>query len=308
MAIEPQKLTISIDGEPVSGLLYAAARKTRLGITLILGHGAGANQLHPFMRLFASGLAERCLDVLTFNFKYMEQGRRVPDPKAKLEACYRAVMAAAQQHKQLSGNRLVIGGKSMGGRIASQVAAQPESADEVAALVFLGYPLHPPGKPEQRRDAHLPDIKAPMLFVQGSRDAFGTSEELQAIIPKLRAPAKLYTVEAGDHSFKVPKRAGVLQESELYAAGQDAEVPQDGHISVFKGACVVDDLPHVLLFPSGLPVDAFDDTWYGQPVRATGQRYPDMREPVPLAEKKSYLRFTDDAEPVSREVMCHGYE
>ncbi|HLN97233.1 MAG TPA: alpha/beta fold hydrolase [Pyrinomonadaceae bacterium] len=220
MAIEPQKLTISIDGEPVSGLLYAAARKTRLGITLILGHGAGANQLHPFMRLFASGLAERCLDVLTFNFKYMEQGRRVPDPKAKLEACYRAVMAAAQQHKQLSGNRLVIGGKSMGGRIASQVAAQPESADEVAALVFLGYPLHPPGKPEQRRDAHLPLIKAPMLFIQGARDAFGSEEEIRAVIKRLHLPATLHVIEGGDHSLRVPRAAGIPQQ-QVYQSAMD---------------------------------------------------------------------------------------
>ncbi len=92
--------------------------------------------------------------------------------------------------------------------------------DDLAGLVFLGYPLHPPGKPDQLRAKHLPDIKAPMLFVQGSRDAFGTSEELQAIIRKLPAPAKLYAVEAGDHSFKVPKRAGVPQE-EVYRSVLD---------------------------------------------------------------------------------------
>ncbi len=212
VAKEPEELIVSVsDSDSVSALLYAALKKDRVGLTVILGHGAGANQLHPFMRLFANGLAERGFDALTFNFVYLEQGRRVPDPKAKLEACYRAVIAAAMQHKKLKGNRLVIGGKSMGGRIASQVAATPESADNVAGLVFLGYPLHPPGKPEQLRDAHLRDIRAPMLFVQGSRDAFGTPDELREVIKRLRLPATLHVIEGGDHSFKVPKSSGVPQ-------------------------------------------------------------------------------------------------
>lgn len=189
-------------------------------MTVILGHGAGSNQLHPFMRLFASGLAERGFDAMTFNFVYMEQGRRVPDPKAKLEACYRAVIAAATQHKKLKGNRLVIGGKSMGGRIASQVAAAPESANNLAGLVFLGYPLHPPGKPEQLRDAHLKDISAPMLFVQGSRDAFGTPDELSEVIKRLHLPATLHVIEGGDHSLKVPKSLGLPQD-QVYALVMD---------------------------------------------------------------------------------------
>ncbi|MFN2517357.1 MAG: alpha/beta family hydrolase, partial [Pyrinomonadaceae bacterium] len=106
------------DGSSVIGLLYRPAKPAPSGVTLILGHGAGAGQLHPFMQLFASGLAERGIDALTFNFQYMEQGRRVPDPNAKLESCYRSVIEAARKHKKLKGNRVVIGGKSMGGRIA----------------------------------------------------------------------------------------------------------------------------------------------------------------------------------------------
>ncbi len=98
----------------------------------------------------------------------------------------------------------------MGGRIASQVAAADEK--NIDGLVFLGYPLHPPGRPEKLRDAHLKEITAPMLFVQGSRDAFGTKGEIRAVIKKLKLPAKLYVVEGGDHSFKVPKSAGVTQE------------------------------------------------------------------------------------------------
>lgn len=216
-----EKLTVSVnEKDGVSALLYAASKKERVGMTVILGHGAGSNQLHPFMRLFASGLAERGFDAMTFNFVYMEQGRRVPDPKAKLEACYRAVIAAATQHKKLKGNRLVIGGKSMGGRIASQVAAAPESANNLAGLIFLGYPLHPPGKPEQLRDAHLKDINAPMLFVQGSRDAFGTPDELSEVIKRLHLPATLHVIEGGDHSLKVPKSLGLPQDH-VYALVMD---------------------------------------------------------------------------------------
>jgi predicted alpha/beta-hydrolase family hydrolase len=146
---------------------------------------------------------------MTFNFLYKEQGRSIPDPKARLESCYQAVIKTALAHRKLKKNRLVIGGKSMGGRIASQVAAiAPEGID---GLVFLGYPLHPPGRPEKLRDEHLEHIKAPMLFVQGARDTFGTAEEITAVIKRLRLPAEVYFVAGGDHSFKVPKSLGVPQ-------------------------------------------------------------------------------------------------
>jgi uncharacterized protein len=220
---EPEQFAVKASEDAsVTALLYAAAKKSRLGITLILGHGAGAGQLHPFMRLFASGLAERGIDVLTFNFVYMELRRGAPDPKAKLEACYQAVISEALQHKKLKGNRLAIGGKSMGGRIASQVAALPESANEISALVFLGYPLHPPGRPDKLRDAHLPDIKAPMLFVQGSRDTFGTPDELRAVFKKHQLSPTLHVVEGGDHSLKVPKSVG--PQEQVYAATMDTIV------------------------------------------------------------------------------------
>lgn len=198
------------DAETVTAFLYPAAKENRMSVTIILGHGAGANQLSSFMRLFASGLAERGLDVVTFNFLYTEQGRKIPDPAPRLEGCYRAVIDAVLKHKKLKGNRLVIGGKSMGGRIASQVAAaQPDFID---GLVFLGYPLHPPGRPDKLRSEHLPKIKAPLLFVQGARDAFGTKQEIAATIRKLKLPAKLYAIEGGDHSLKVPKSTGVMQQ------------------------------------------------------------------------------------------------
>ncbi len=206
--MEPEELKVEVnDRESVTALLYPASKRERAGVTVVLGHGAGADQLSGFMRMAAAGLAARGCDVMTFNFLYKEQKRSIPDPKARLESCYQAVIKVALVHRRLKKNRLVIGGKSMGGRIASQVAAT--AAGGINGLVFLGYPLHPPGRPDKLRDAHLKDIDVPMLFVQGARDAFGTEEEIRAVIRKL--PAELYAVERGDHSFKVPKRLGVPQ-------------------------------------------------------------------------------------------------
>jgi len=208
---EAEKLTIAVnESESVTAMLYSAAKKNRARVTIVLGHGAGADQMSGFMRMAASGFAARGLDAMTFNFIYKEKRKSVPDPKAKLEACYQAVIDAAIKNKKLKGNKLVIGGKSMGGRIASQVAA--EHSEGIDGLVFLGYPLHPPGRPDKLRDEHLPKIKAPMLFVQGSRDAFGSEDEIRAIIKKHRLKAELYVIESGDHSFKVPKSVASQQQ------------------------------------------------------------------------------------------------
>ena len=209
--IEPEPFAVEVnDQESVTALLYLAAKKNRAGFTVVLGHGAGANQLSGFMRMVTGGLAARGIDAMTFNFLYTERGRRIPDPKARLESCYRAVIDAALKHRKLKKNRLVIGGKSMGGRIASQVAAA--EGERVAGLVFLGYPLHPPGRPDKMRDEHLKEIRAPMLFAQGARDSFGTKDEISAVIKKLRLPATLYAIEGGDHSFKVPKSVAPQQQ------------------------------------------------------------------------------------------------
>jgi predicted alpha/beta-hydrolase family hydrolase len=215
---ETGKLTVKInDADSVTAMLYPAAKKDRAGVTIILGHGAGADQMSGFMRMAAEGFAARGLDAMTFNFLYKERKRGAPDPKAKLESCYRAVIEAARQQRKLKDNQLVIGGKSMGGRIASQVAA--EDSDGIAGLVYLGYPLHPPGRLDKMRDEHLPRIKAPMLFVQGARDAFGTEDEIRAIIKNHRLKADLYVIESGDHSFKVPK--SVKPQQQVYEEVMD---------------------------------------------------------------------------------------
>jgi predicted alpha/beta-hydrolase family hydrolase len=165
---------------------------------LVLAHGAGGGSRSKFMVEAARALSSRGITVATFDFPYMAQGRSVPDKAPVLEAAWRAAIDEARAQTRLP---LFIGGKSMGGRIASQVAAQ--KVDGIAGLVFLGYPLHPPGKPEQRRDRHLPEISEPMLFVQGTRDPFGTAAEIRELLPRLNARTTLFDVEDGDHSFGV---------------------------------------------------------------------------------------------------------
>jgi predicted alpha/beta-hydrolase family hydrolase len=188
--------------------------------TLILGHGAGAGQRSAFMVDFAHALSALGLDVVTFNFLYVEQGRKIPDRAPALEACYRAVIGAVGAHVDSARRALFIGGKSMGGRIATQVAAA--GADlRISGLVLLGYPLHPPGKPAERRDKHLPAIARPMLFVQGTRDAFGTPEELAPILGALQPAPLVHVVVKGDHSFKLSRKDPAAQ-AEIDAAAQRA--------------------------------------------------------------------------------------
>lgn len=198
------------DAQSVTGRVYSAGARNRAGVTLLLGHGAGANQSSDFMTGFATGLSSRGIDVVTFNFLYTEQGRRAPDTGEKLEAVYSAAITAARSRKRLAENMLFIGGKSLGGRIASQVAAS--GVERLAGLVYLGYPLHPPGKPERQRAQHLADIRAPMLFVQGSRDPFGTPDELRLVVDGLGLIADIHVIENGDHSFSVPKSSPVSRE------------------------------------------------------------------------------------------------
>ena len=171
---------------------------------LVLAHGAGAGQASPWMKNTAAGLAERGLTTATFDFPYMTARRSAPDRAPVLEQAWREAIERART--ELGGLPLVIGGKSMGGRMASHVASQGGAGD-LRGLIFFGYPLHPPGKPEQRRDVHLPAIREPMLFVQGAADPFGTGDEIRELLPKLQH-ATLHEVPGGDHSFKVPKRLG----------------------------------------------------------------------------------------------------
>ena len=196
-------LTIPLAAGTTTGVHYQA-EGSRRDVCLVLAHGAGAGQRHPFMTAIAGGLAARGIDVVTFDFPYMAQKRSVPDRAPVLESCYERVIEVA---RSLGGTRrdgVFIGGKSMGGRIATQVASR--APDGIAGIVCLGYPLHPPGKPDQARTAHLPAITAPTLIVQGERDAFGTPAELEPVIRTMKAAATLHRVTGGDHSLKVSGR------------------------------------------------------------------------------------------------------
>ncbi len=177
---------------------------------LVLAHGAGADQRHRFMTAMGRLLSERGVDVVTFNFLYTEMKRRGPDRPAVLEETWLRALDAVVDRLEPQA-RVAVGGKSMGGRIASMVAAATPGTDawkRVEGLVLLGYPLHPPGRPEAPRTAHLPSIRMPILVVQGTRDTFGTRAEVEPIFSALRCPVAFEFVEQGDHSFAVPKSTG----------------------------------------------------------------------------------------------------
>jgi uncharacterized protein len=204
----PSELAVRLGtGAATSALVYPG---DDAAATLVLAHGAGAGQRSAFMVAFAAALSSLGLDVVTFNFPYTEQRRRIPDRAPVLEACYRDVIAAVRGELGSARRVLCIGGKSMGGRIATQVAAADASLP-VAGLVLLGYPLHPPGRPLERRDKHLPSIGRPMLFVQGTRDAFGTPDELTQILQTLEPAPTLQVVPQGDHSFKLSRKDPAAQ-------------------------------------------------------------------------------------------------
>jgi predicted alpha/beta-hydrolase family hydrolase len=208
-----RELKVPLNQGETTAIVYDSLRPpTDRRRAFILAHGAGAGQQSAWIVNAARALTALGVQVVTFNFPYTEHGRKLPDRGPILEDCYRAVIAAA--HRELHPAALFIGGKSMGGRIATQVAAAHQELD-IAGLVLLGYPLHPPGRPQQRRDAHLPAIRQPMLFVQGSRDAFGTRDELAPVIAAIGPHASMHVVEGGDHSFKVAGRDKHAQDAVL---------------------------------------------------------------------------------------------
>lgn len=199
----PQPLTIDIDdAQRVSGLLQAPKDARAC---YVLAHGAGAGMAHPFMAAMANGLAERGIATLRYQFPYMERGSKRPDAPALAHATVRA--AVAQASRLLPGLALVAGGKSFGGRMTSQAqAASPLPG--VGALVFLGFPLHPTGRPSDERAKHLFDVRIPMLFLQGTRDELADLKLLQALAEQLGPRATLKLFEDADHSFHVPARTG----------------------------------------------------------------------------------------------------
>jgi len=171
----------------------------------VLAHGAGAGMRHPFMEDIAQALFDRGAATLRYEFKYMEERRNRPDSPAV--AAERVREAVARACAEWPGLPLIAGGKSFGGRMTSTAQAE-RPLDGVVGLAFLGFPLHPPGKPSVARAEHLFQVEVPMLFLQGTRDEFAELELLTGVCEKLGERATLHLIEDGDHSFKVPKRSG----------------------------------------------------------------------------------------------------
>jgi predicted alpha/beta-hydrolase family hydrolase len=190
----PDELAIETPRGPTAGVID---RPDGAAAVVVLGHGAGSGMGSPFMAGIARGLVEHGLAVARFDFPYMHAGRKAPDPAPALVETWRRARDAVAER---TGLPLVAGGKSLGGRIASMAVAEGMPAE---ALVFLGYPLHPPGRPDKLRREHLAQIAVPMLFLQGTRDVFARPALLGETIASLGDRATLVEVEGGDHSFRV---------------------------------------------------------------------------------------------------------
>jgi predicted alpha/beta-hydrolase family hydrolase len=206
-----QALTIEVGEGSVSALLDLPT-KARAGY--VFAHGAGAGMAHPFMAAVARGLAQRSIGTLRYQFPYMEARSKRPDPPKVAHAAVRA--AVAQAARSMPGLALFAGGKSFGGRMTSQAQAADPLPD-VRGLAFVGFPLHPAGKPGDERAAHLSDVKVPMLFLQGARDALAELSLLRPVVKRLGDRARLEVFDEADHSFHVPARTGL----------KDADVMED---------------------------------------------------------------------------------
>jgi predicted alpha/beta-hydrolase family hydrolase len=202
-SVNTQKLEFEVaDAGPVSALLTSPAK---VRACYVFAHGAGAGMTHPFMEVFAAGLGERGIVSLRYQFPYMEKGSRRPDPPAVAHAAVRA--AVAEAGRVCPGLPLIAGGKSFGGRMTSQAQAVTPLAG-VQGLAFVGFPLHPAGKPSSDRAQHLAEVKVPMLFLQGTRDTLAELTLLEPVVAGLGPLASLHIVKDADHSFHVLARSG----------------------------------------------------------------------------------------------------
>ena len=192
---------VAVDGEETSAALDPAAAGGKSEAVFIAGHGAGSHMSHRSMLQLSEVMRGRGLDVVRFNFLYREKGSRVPDRMPKLQACFSAVVDRVR--KEIPGKKLLIGGRSMGGRVASMLSADGLACD---GLLLFAYPLHPAGKPERLRDAHLPAIKVPVLCVNGTRDALCQKDKMIRAIDGLGW--QMQWLEGKDHAFAVTDEVG----------------------------------------------------------------------------------------------------
>ena len=213
--MDRKKLTIPVTkDESVSAILTMPPNKKRMySAGVITAHGAGNDMENDLLVAFTDGLAKAGYPALRFNFPYKEKGLKAPDNPKKLEETWAAVYRYFKEDSTVHVNHIIAAGKSMGGRLASQMAAERKLP--VEGLIFLGYPLHPAGDQSKIRDAHLYDIEIPMLFFAGTRDSLCDIAKLQSVLKKLSAPWKLEIIEGGDHSFHIPKSMGITK-SEIF--------------------------------------------------------------------------------------------
>lgn len=202
-------MTLKRVGTPSGDVSVEIDGPAKAKTLLFLAPGAGAGFDHPFMAKVAADVGAAGITVCRFNFVYAEKGRKAPDKQPILESTYGAVVD--QIRETLKPKSVFLGGKSMGGRIASYVAIERPCK----GLVFLGYPLHPPGRPDRIRDAHLAEVPCPMLFVEGTRDPFCPLETLSKVIVDRKLDAEVAVIDGGDHSFKVPRSSGRSTEDAL---------------------------------------------------------------------------------------------
>jgi predicted alpha/beta-hydrolase family hydrolase len=202
------------DAEQVSAVLSLPESDRSPGpVGVILAHGAGNDMNHPLLVSLSQGLVKAGYRTLRFNFLYREKGRKRPDGQNLLEKTWASVYQFLRDHPRYRPKKILAAGKSMGGRVAAQMVA--EGLLHVTQLIFLGYPLHPPGRREKLRDSHFDQIETPMLFFAGTRDSLCDLSTLNRVLERLSAPWELQIIEGGDHSFRLPKSADRSQE-EVY--------------------------------------------------------------------------------------------
>lgn len=200
--MKTEKVVIPVgEGKEVSGILCIPDGTVEKAV--VLAHGAGNDMNQPMFAFLAEGLARHGYLTLRFNFFYKDQGKNIPDSQELLNAAWEGAYRFLSEHPVYRPQSIVAAGKSMGGRIASQLVA--EGRLPVERLIFLGYPLHAPGKKEKLRDGHLYGIRIPMLFFAGTRDSLCDLDLLRGVLSRLKAPWDLEVIQGGDHSFRLPK-------------------------------------------------------------------------------------------------------
>jgi predicted alpha/beta-hydrolase family hydrolase len=212
--IDIRHVTFAVGEHGTTSGMLTVPSGTMKSLGIVLAHGAGNDMTHALMAAFSNGLAAAGYPVLRFNFLYAEHKRKAPDKEPLLVAAWTAADRFFREGAGLTATRVAAAGKSMGGRIASQMIADGQLRAE--RLIFLGYPLHRSGDPSRLRDTHLYRLDVPMLFIEGTRDPLCDRHALDGVLSRLKAPHDLFVVDRGDHSFHVPKSAG-LSDTDVYA-------------------------------------------------------------------------------------------